>query len=112
MANPMFNLDELKSISGGDERFMKEMVELFITQTESSLADIEKYRQEQDYPKLFSALHKMKPSVQVLGLTSIFSIIETTEKMKMVEIDVKSIENQLEKLRLLLNSAIEELKQI
>jgi HPt (histidine-containing phosphotransfer) domain-containing protein len=112
MEEPLFNLDELRAISGGDKRFMKEMVDLFITQTEASLHDIEKLRHDKDYPKLFSALHKMKPSVQVLGLKNIYSLIENAEKMKVSGVVPEAIDNQISEIRKLLTAVLESLKKL
>jgi HPt (histidine-containing phosphotransfer) domain-containing protein len=78
---PLYDLKELRSISFGDEQFFHEMIALFISQSESSLQEIKVENTIGNKKKVAGILHKMKPSVIVMGVVSVAEIIQQIERL-------------------------------
>ena len=81
--NNLYNLDELRTSAAGDVAFVAEMVKLFISQNESALPEIRTSLACRDYAKIKSILHKMKPSVMVMGVHTASEIIHKIERLDM-----------------------------
>jgi HPt (histidine-containing phosphotransfer) domain-containing protein len=110
MVTPSYSLDELRKISNGDNQFLKDMVVLFISQTEASLREIDAGMAAREFQKVFSALHKMKPSIQVMGVDSVISVIQQTEEMKATTVDEEVLKRHIGSIREKLTRVITELK--
>lgn len=75
-----FDLSYLRTVSGNNEKFVKEMVETFIQSIPQSLRDMETAIQLADSEKLQRITHQIKPSLSLLGL----------EKLKEFAVDLES----------------------
>ena len=76
-------LDYLKELSGGDQSFINEILELFITEAPQSVEHALSYLQQKNFDMLRITVHKLKSSVQVVGgyhLTNLIQEIESTSK--------------------------------
>lgn len=74
-----FDLSYLKSVSGNNETFIKEMVETFVQSIPQSLKDLEKAMEQYDSEKLTRITHQVKPSLTLLGLDSLRETAVTLE---------------------------------
>jgi len=61
----------LDSVTGGDEKFKIELVNVFIQQMPTLLVGLEKALQEKDYKQLSAIAHKTKSSVALMGIESL-----------------------------------------
>ncbi len=77
----LFDLTELRTIAAGDDRFFQEMIRLFIEQGEYALQVIRELPGSQDFAKVKFTLHKMKPSIMVLGVKQATEIIVQVENL-------------------------------
>lgn len=75
----MLNLDYLKTVSGGDEGFIKEMMTIFQSEIPKNLAIIKQRFEASDFQGLKDIVHKYKASLLTLGMT------ETIERVKKIE---------------------------
>ena len=64
----------LDSVTGGDEKFKKELIDVFIQQLPTLLVGLEKALQDKDYKQLSAIAHKTKSSVALMGLCGYISI--------------------------------------
>ena len=96
--NSDYDLSKLREISNGDELFVKRMIGLFITSISSSLQSMEKAFDEQDYATLSAIAHRIKPSINDLGITQISSEIREVEKLSLENPDSKLIPQLLIKV--------------
>ena len=85
--NALYDLQELRDIAAGNESFAAEMITLFITDTESALLEINRQIAQKDYLKVKALLHKINPSVKVMGVNSVADIIDKIEKMEVAAMD-------------------------
>nr|MBA3901864.1 Hpt domain-containing protein [Bacteroidota bacterium] len=64
----LYNLDELKKITRGDEVFFKKIIELFIENTPPSAEKMIKAMKEEKWEQVGMIAHKMRPSFAHMGM--------------------------------------------
>lgn len=75
-----FDFSYLNSISDGDEEFVNRMVELFLSALPAQIDEIKKAFQDGAIATVASCLHKLKPSVQALGMQEVYNQIADLER--------------------------------
>lgn len=70
-----YNLEYLRSISGNNEEFIREMITTFIQTIPSILDDMNQAVGESDWEKLSRLAHQVKPSFTLMGLDAMRSEI-------------------------------------
>lgn len=63
-----YNLEKLEGLSGGDTNFIKQMVELFLKESESNCLRFEEYSSTSDYVAIGALAHKIKPTIDLMGI--------------------------------------------
>jgi CheY-like chemotaxis protein len=71
----LYNLDYLRSVSGNNEEFIREMVLTFTQTIPPLLVEMKQALKESDWPKLARQAHQIKPSFTLMGLTELRSNI-------------------------------------
>ncbi len=105
------DLSYLKQLSNGSNKFMAEMISLFIEQTPGSIEKMEKHLRNREWPLLRGVAHKMKPSVAFVGLKEIESDIRSVEDSAANESNLDSIPEKIGKIKNVCSEAIRELKE-
>jgi HPt (histidine-containing phosphotransfer) domain-containing protein len=77
----LFDLKELHAIAAGNDSFITEMIQLFITESAAAMKEVGTCLESGDYVRIRAILHKMKPSIMVMGITTAGEHIRTIEKM-------------------------------
>ncbi len=110
MSDKIYDLTDLRAISRGNETFVTKMVNMFIEQTPRHLADMEGCYQQNDYKGMAAIAHKIKPSIDNMGIVSLKAVIREIEKAgKTGAIDVH-IPDLLQTVVTDINKVIEGLK--
>jgi PAS domain S-box-containing protein len=104
------DLTYLRQLSNGDNKFISEMLSLFIDQTPAMLANMSKYLESADWKSLSSAAHKMKPSIMFVGLKEIEATVRLVENYAAEQINTEQIPSMLNKINSVCTEAIVELK--
>ena len=73
--NQLYNLDYLRSVSGNNEEFIREMVLTFTQTIPPLLMEMKQALTDSDWPKLARHAHQIKPSFTLMGLTELRSNI-------------------------------------
>jgi PAS domain S-box-containing protein len=63
-----FDLSYLKNVSNNNESFIKEMVVTFLETMPKSIDEIRTHAKQKEWEKLARAIHKIKPSITLMGL--------------------------------------------
>ena len=71
----LYNLDYLRSVSGNNEEFIREMVLTFTQTIPPLLMEMKQALSDSDWPKLARHAHQIKPSFTLMGLTELRSNI-------------------------------------
>ncbi|PJJ08298.1 PAS domain S-box-containing protein [Flavobacterium sp. 1] len=87
----LYNLNSLNNLSRGNSEFVMKMVRLFIKQTVSEIENITNALAVDDFPEVSRLIHKIKPSVESLGITSILDEIKLLEKIAKETTDKEQI---------------------
>jgi len=80
MAAPYTNLTYLKELAEGSNEFMVEMIQGFFEQTPEIITAMETALKRQNWKDLSAIAHKMKPTVDFMGMQSIKEAVKTLEK--------------------------------
>ena len=74
-ASQLYNLDYLRSVSGNNEEFIREMVLTFTQTIPPLLMEMKQALSDSDWQKLARHAHQIKPSFTLMGLTELRSNI-------------------------------------
>jgi signal transduction histidine kinase/CheY-like chemotaxis protein/HPt (histidine-containing phosphotransfer) domain-containing protein len=105
------NLKYLQDISGGNKKFMSEIIELFMKQTPAAILNMKKHLQNNDYEKLATEAHKIKPSFNFLGICGLEELAGRIEKSVRSGNDTSHIPDSLKTMEEVCDSAFMELKE-
>ncbi|MBO9199429.1 MULTISPECIES: response regulator [Niastella] len=75
----LYDLNMVQTISGGDEGFVKRMVQLFIETVPPSMADLQKETAEQNWVNASKLAHKLKATIDSMGIIRIKEVVRTIE---------------------------------
>ncbi len=110
-SSPLYNLEFLKQIGGGDEGFLRMMVQLFIDNMPLNIEALNTAINSQDWEATWKAAHKMKSTIDSMNIVSLKQVIRD------IEISGKKLENlhQIPVLRdkvvNVINACIEDLRK-
>lgn len=106
-----YNLSKVYAISDNDKAFVIQIASLFISDVPADLYEIENGIEQKNYQHAYSFAHKIKPTLDLLGMTVAFDEILIVEewtrkqgKRKEIKETFKSIQSKVEK-------AIKEIKK-
>lgn len=73
------DLNYLKTMSGGDPKFIREMIDLFREQIEEYNNIMPELLEKKDYDGLSKLAHKAKSSVAVMGMNDVADLLKDLE---------------------------------
>ena len=77
----IINLSYLEEITGGDKAMILEMLDLFICDIPAQVEKIQEFYETSDLVSLSKEAHKLKPTLQYIGLTGMFEDIKEIEQL-------------------------------
>ena len=75
----LYDLSMVQSVSGGDEGFIQRMVALFIETVPQNVQDLKTAMQEENWDQVGKTAHKLKSTIDSMGIKSIRQEIRTVE---------------------------------
>jgi len=75
----LYDLTMVRSVSGGDEGFIKKMVQLFIETAPPTVAELQQAQQEQQWERVGKLAHKLKSTIDSMGVSTLKDDIRTIE---------------------------------
>lgn len=106
----IYNLTVLRNLSRGNEDFVHKMIVIFVEQTSQILLDIDRAIQENNFTEISRLIHKIKPSVESLGIKTILSDMDTLEKTAKTSSNKSKIKAILQHIKPVLLQAITQLQ--
>ncbi|MFT7229669.1 MAG: HPt (histidine-containing phosphotransfer) domain-containing protein [Bacteroidia bacterium] len=106
----LYDLEQLNAIAAGNEDFVIKMVNMFLEMTPGLVGRIEAGLQTQDWPEVRSAAHKMKPSVDMMGVKSLHDVVRSIEGNAKSESNLEQIPELYFKLSETLENVYEQLR--
>ncbi len=83
-----YDLSELEALSRGDAEFVRSMVKVFVAYTPATLRELKAALACRDYPTLARAAHRIKPSIESMGIVQLKGVardIELSAKSEVVD---------------------------
>lgn len=84
------NYDYLMEISRGDEKFVFEIIQLFISKMPINIEEIEHSVSEKKWEEVGFYLHKLKSPLKILAIDDIVDKVESLEKLELSEESLKA----------------------
>lgn len=110
--NPdIYNLTVLRNLSRGNEDFVQKMILIFVEQTSQVLIDLDIALQENNFLEISRMMHKIKPSVESLGISNILTNIVKLEKTAKTTTNREIIVSLLHNVKTVLTLAITQLQE-
>ncbi|MFI5142097.1 MAG: Hpt domain-containing protein [Bacteroidia bacterium] len=110
MPQKVTNLTYLNEISKGDANFIKEMVDIFLSETPDQIQQLKKAITETDFPKIRSISHHMKSTVPFVGLDLIIGYdLIRIEDLALNQKDIQAINSYFTKVQAVFQQAHKEL---
>ncbi|MBC7641148.1 MAG: Hpt domain-containing protein [Flavobacterium sp.] len=99
-----YNLSKVYALSENDNDFVLQIVSLFVIEVPADLEQIANGIEQKNYDQTFRFAHKIKPTLDLLGMTVAFDELILVEnwsekqgKRKEIKETFKSISNKIEK---------------
>ena len=99
-------------MSGGNPEIIKEMINIFIEQTEEYIVDMQKFLDEKDYLQLGKLAHKAKSSVAIMGMNDLATDLKTLELLAKDSKDIETYPKYVNDFVQISTQAISELKEL
>ncbi len=93
-----YNLGYLREISGGDEDFVLDMIQTFITNTPAEISTLKNLAMKQSWVTLGEHAHKFAPGLQFIGLVSMRPVINKIEDFSFKKENLEQIVTLIEEL--------------
>ncbi len=107
------NLDYLNGLSKGNNTFVEEMIEIFLTENPEEIRLLESGINDKNYTLIKASAHKMKSTIPFVGLDAIIGDdLSEIEKLCLENGDIHRIIELFSKVKNICLKAIEELKPL
>jgi PAS domain S-box-containing protein len=105
------NTESLKELTGGDDSFMVEMIEIYLRNTPVMLKEMKSSFKKHDIDKLKRTAHKIKSSFGMMGMNESLQIADAIEQTDEKNIDQDLLKSKFERLTELVSASEKELKR-
>ena len=99
-----YNLSKVYALSDNDAEFVNEILTLFVTEVPDDLMQIKEGIKKKDHKHAYAYAHKIKPTLDLMGLNVAFEEILQIEawtkaegKKKEIKATFDNVESQIEK---------------
>lgn len=106
----LYDLQLVDQMCRGNQEQVLNMVEVFIGQISQSIKDIKTAYSENDFLKIKSLAHKIKPLLTYFGTSKLEKEFLLTEALISKETTSLELDSKIENLNLMINEVISELK--
>lgn len=106
-----YNLSKVYSISDNDVEFAKQIVVLFTEEVPVEIKNIKEGLKEKDHKKVYYAAHKIKPTLDLMGMDIAYQDVVLIEKWATAEGRKKEIKEVVKSLRKGVKLTLKELKK-
>lgn len=105
------DLSYLEMVSDGDREFIEQVVESFIENNAQILVSLKEEQAAQNWVKMGQLIHKIKPSLEMVGLTPLKEKIVKAETNLKEETNIEETLPLVDEIIVTCRQAIEELKE-
>jgi response regulator RpfG family c-di-GMP phosphodiesterase len=106
----LYDLSKLESISRGDYTFIKKVLGIFIEHTPSAIQEIKVTASSGDFETMGKIAHRIKPSLDNLGIKTMFQVIRDIENYDGSMGDVSALSDKILQLEETVLAVIDHIK--
>jgi HPt (histidine-containing phosphotransfer) domain-containing protein len=106
-----YNLSKVYALSDNDPEFVNQILTLFVTEVPEDLLEIKEGIKKKDHKHAYAYAHKVKPTLDLLGLNVAFQEILQVEAWAKSEGQKKEIKETFKSIKNQVNDAIKEIKK-
>jgi HPt (histidine-containing phosphotransfer) domain-containing protein len=106
-----YNLAKVYALSDNDSEFVMQIITLFVTEVPQDVKQIDLGIKTKDHKLAYAYAHKIKPSLDLLGMTVAFEEILQVEAWTKREGKRKEIVDTFESIQTQIEKAIKEIKK-
>jgi hypothetical protein len=106
-----YNLSKVYAISDNDPEFVKQILTLFLEEVPEEVRNIKDGLEEKDHLRVYQAAHKIKPTLDLLGMDLAYEDILAIEKWTKAQGRRKEIKDVVHNMRELVKLAVKEIKK-
>ena len=106
-----YNLAKVYALSDNDPEFVLQIVTLFVTEIPEDLEQIKEGIKKKDHKHAYAYAHKIKPTLDLLGLKVAFEEILEVEAWTKAEGEKKEIKETFKSIKNQIEDAVKELKK-
>jgi HPt (histidine-containing phosphotransfer) domain-containing protein len=106
-----YNLAKVYALSDNDPEFVNQILTLFVNEIPEDLEEIKEGIKKKDHKHAYAYAHKIKPSLDLLGLKVAFEEILQIEDWTKTEGETKEIKETFKSVKNQVDDAIKELKK-
>lgn len=77
---PLYDLSLIQNMSRGNDAFVNKMTEIFVGLAKENIAIFEKAMEQDDVESMQKVAHKIKPSIDQMGIVSLKEVVRKIEK--------------------------------
>lgn len=110
MSTKLYDLQFVEEMSGGNEEFIKQLIELFIESVPESVQNINTYYQTDNHDKLCREIHKLKSTIRTVRIPAFAEEIDEMEKLSKTGENPKRLKELIFKFNEVVPAAVEQLK--
>jgi HPt (histidine-containing phosphotransfer) domain-containing protein len=107
----LYDLTMIKEIAHGNNDFIKKMMQLFLDTIPPALSEMNQHIADQNWPSLGAVAHKIKPSIDTMGIDLLREDIRTLEKNGKDSINLEEIPGLMSKVELVINRIFEQIRE-
>lgn len=106
-----YNLAKVYALSDNDPEFVNQILSLFVSEVPQDLLQIKHGIKEKDHKLAYSYAHKIKPTLDLLGMNVAFEEILQVEAWTKAEGKKKEIVETFKSIKIQVKEAIKEIKK-
>jgi HPt (histidine-containing phosphotransfer) domain-containing protein len=106
-----YNLSKVYALSDNDPEFVIQIIELFVTEVPQDLKQMENGIKQKDHKQAYAYAHKIKPTLDLLGMTMAYEEILQLEDWTRAEGKKNEIEATFDSIQDQVDKAIKEIKK-
>lgn len=106
-----YNLAKVYALSDNDPEFVNQILTLFVNEIPDDLAEIKEGIKKKDHKHAYAYAHKIKPSLDLLGMKVAFEEILQIEAWTKAEGEKKEIKETFKSVKGQVEDAIKELRK-
>lgn len=107
----LYNLSSLNNLSRGNKEFVEKMIVIFIDQTNSTIEKIQNAIEANNYIEVSQLIHKIKPSIEGIGVISIVNDVKLLEKLTKETPNKQEVESVFSVIKTTLKKVVTQLQQ-